>query len=872
MGEVYRATDTILKRQVAIKVLPEVVAADAERIARFQREAEVLASLNHPRIATIYGVEKSDRVIALVMELVEGPTLAERLAKGPLPVDEALQIAAQIAEALEAAHEHRVIHRDLKPFNIKLRPDNTVKVLDFGLAKTLEAAPSESASVTHSPTITSAMTRPGIVLGTAAYMAPEQARGDVVDQRADIWSFGCVLYEMLTGRMAFGARTVTETIAKILEGHADLNALPPSTPPAIRRLVRRCLERPVRTRLQHIGDALADIVDVRVAEAPTQAEDGIAKPVRSRAIIWAGASIALIAMGAAGAWLLSSRLNPGVATATPIRFDVQRVEREPLGVSNRSVALSPDGTRLVYATVSSLRLRALSGEDVPLPATGADPFFSPDGQWVAFFSSEGLRRLPLGGGTAEPITPAFGTERALGGAWGTDGTIVISLGGRLLRVSEKGGTLQPLAEPDSSRGEVRYAWPEFLPDGRSVIFTVLGGGGPGNARIAVVDTATRQVTNVLQGGQAARYVRTGHIVYASQGRLHAVTFDLSRLQIRGAPVALEGLAIMTTTGGFNASFAVSDNGTLAYLPPVGPRIRTLTWVDRNGRQEPIPAPPMEYIYPRISPDGARVALDVAGQNRDIWVGNLATGVVTKVTDGPTEDLMPAWSVDGSRVFFASDREGGTFKVFSVAADGAGAARKEFAGTGNFMPLSMPASDRLIAFVSGEGSRGGDIALVPLGEGTSAPTLIGIDRQQGNAQVSPDGKWIAYQSGESGAEEVYVRSYPDVDRRREQVSSGGGLQPIWGSAKSGELSYWDLKGHLKVVSVTTTPDFRVESSREISVPEGVDRPIVGSAWVYAVSPIDGRFLMFKPVAASSAPVPFKVIVNWFEELKRLVPTN
>ena len=288
MGEVYRATDTILKRQVAIKVLPEVVAADAERIARFQREAEVLASLNHPRIATIYGVEKSDRVIALVMELVEGPTLAERLAKGPLPVDEALQIAAQIAEALEAAYEHRVIHRDLKPSNIKLRSDNTVKVLDFGLAKTLEAAPSESASVTHSPTITSAMTRPGIVLGTAAYMAPEQARGDVVDQRADIWSFGCVLYEMLTGRMAFGARTVTETIAKILEGHADLNALPPSTPPAIRRLVRRCLERPVRTRLQHIGDALADIVDVRVAEAPTQAEDGIAKPVRGRAIIWAG--------------------------------------------------------------------------------------------------------------------------------------------------------------------------------------------------------------------------------------------------------------------------------------------------------------------------------------------------------------------------------------------------------------------------------------------------------------------------------------------------------------------------------------------------------------------------------------------------------
>ena len=872
MGEVYRATDTSLKRLVAIKVLPAIVASDAERLARFQREAEVLASLNHPNIATIYGLEKSEHVTALVMELVEGPTLADRIAKGPIPIDEALQIAAQIAEGLAAAHEQRVIHRDLKPANIKLRADGTVKVLDFGLAKTLETTPAVSGSVSHSPTITMAMTQPGFILGTAAYMAPEQARGDIVDQRADIWAFGCVLYEMLTARAAFGAATPTETIAKILEGHADLNALPVSTPPAIRRLVRRCLERSPRTRLQHIGDALADIVDVRTGELSLAPERAVSKPAsRSRAMLWTAVSIALAALGAAGAWVLSSRADPA-APEVPIRFDVQRVQDAPVGVATRHLALSPDGTRLAYATTSSLRLRAMGGEDVPLPVVGGDPFFSPDSQWLAFFSSEGLQRVRVDGGTLEQITRAFGTERTLGGTWGPDDTIVLSLGGRLLRVSAKGGTPEAIAERDPSRREVRYAWPEFLPGGRSVLFTILGEGGTADARIAVIDLTTRQVTTVLQGGHAAHYLRTGHLLYASQGRLSAVAFDPSRLQVRGVPVTLEGMNIATTTGGFNANFAVSETGTLAYLPLVAPRVRTLTWVDRNGRQDAIPAPPMEYVYPRISPDGRRVALDVQGKNRDIWVGNLASGVVTKITDGPTEDLMPAWSPDGSRIFFASDREGGTFKVFSVAADGAGAQRKEFAGTGNFMPVSMPAPDRLIALASGEGTRGGDIAVVPLGEGAPPPSLIGIEREQGNAQVSPDGHWIVYQSIESGTDEVYVRSYPDVERRREQISSGGGLQPLWGPAGSNELFYWDPKGTLKAVAVTTTAEFRVGPSRDVPLGEGVEPPIARGAWSYAVSPLDGRFLMFKRVAAGNALVSLKVVVNWFEELKRLAPAN
>ena len=350
--------------------------ADAERLARFQREAEVLASLNHPNIAHIHGLETSDGVTALVMELVEGPTLADRIAQGAIPIDEALQIAKQIAEALESAHEQRIIHRDLKPANIKLRPDGTVKVLDFGLAKALEPTRGVSAVVSHSPTITTpAMTQPGVILGTAAYMAPEQARGAAVDQRADIWAFGCVLYEMLAGRTAFGAATVSETVARILEGRPDLDALPSSTPVAIRRLVRRCLERPVRTRLQHIGDALADIVDVRAGESSFAGHAATTATPRGRAIIWAVASIGLAMLGAAVAWLLSSQVAPAATAAVPIRFDVQRVQGEPLGPITRNLALSPDGTHLAYATVSSLRLRAMGGEDVPLPETGSQSVF-----------------------------------------------------------------------------------------------------------------------------------------------------------------------------------------------------------------------------------------------------------------------------------------------------------------------------------------------------------------------------------------------------------------------------------------------------------------------------------------------------------------
>jgi Tol biopolymer transport system component len=869
MGEVYRATDKNLKRQVAIKVLPDVVAADEGRLARFQREAEVLASLNHPNIATIHGLEKSDGVTALVMELVEGPTLADRIAKAPIPVEEALLVAAQIADALETAHDQGIIHRDLKPANIKLRPDGTVKVLDFGLAKALEPIGAVSHETSRSSTITMPLkTQAGIIVGTAAYMSPEQARGEAVDRRSDIWAFGCVLYEMLTGRMAFGAKTATETLARVLEGHVDLDALPAATPPLIRRLVRRCLERPLRSRVQHIGDARADIADVRLGEpalaGPPAAGHGARRP---RAVVWAAAVVGLTMLAAAGAWFGAWRVAPEETRAVPVRFDVPRVQTPPLGPAFRSIALSPDGSRLVYATLSSLRVRAIGGDDVPLPAAGREPFFSPDGEWLAFFTEDGLLRMPSSGGAVQLISrEGSGTTRVSGGSWGRDGTIVISSGGTLMRVSAEGGSTEIVAAPDTAAGEVRYAWPEVLPDGRSVLFTVVRDGAPADTRIAVIDLLTRRKKTLLQGGHAARYLSTGHILYASGGGLQMVELDEERLETRGVPATVEGVRIADTNG-FNADFAVSTAGTLAYLPPSDPALRTMAWVNRDGREEPIPAPAMRYVYPRISPDGTRAALDIGGGNRDIWVWHFARQVITRITKGPTEDLMPAWSFDGTRVFYASDREGGAFRVFSVASDGAGAEQQEFAGRDNYMPLSMPAPDTLLAFASGAGTRDGDIAVVTVKKAAQARTLLATEGREGNAQVSPDGRWIAYQAPASGAYEVYVRPYPDVDRRREQISLGGGVQPLWGPPGSNELFYWTLKGVLRVVTVTSTPDLRVGASRDIPLGDGYVRGIAGTAWIYAVSPVDGRILMFKPVPGSGDLAPIKVVVNWFEELKR-----
>jgi serine/threonine-protein kinase len=539
--------------------------------------------------------------------------------------------------------------------------------------------------------------------------------------------------------------------------------------------------------------------------------------------------------------------------------------------------LAPDGSRLAYDTLTSLRVRSIAGDDIATGSRGGAPFFSPDGLWLAFFTENGLHRMPAGGGAAQLITAErSGRERAYGGTWGLDGTIVFARGGGLFRVSAEKGEVQTVIDPDTAAGELFYGWPEFLPDGRSVLFTIMmRAGGAANARIAVVDLTTRQRKTLIEGGLAARYLRTGHLLYATGGRLQIVSFDERRLETRGVPSTLQGVSIATTVGGFNADFDVSDNGTFAYASVGTPVLRTLAWVDLAGREEPIPAPPRPYAYPRISPDGTRVALEIfSGGNRDIWVLKFAHGVPTQISRGPTEDLMSVWSPDSARVYYGSNRMGGLFRIFSVDADGAGTEQEVFAGSDSYMPLHMPAPDTLISFASGEADPD-FVAALPLGGGGGAArTLLGGPGRQGPAEVSPDGRMIAYQmvepttAGDPGTPEVIVRSYPDVDRRRKTISSGGGMHPLWGPAGSNNLFYWTPKGELKVVSVTSTPEIDVGNVRDVPLGAGFFTPLPNTSWNYAVSPVDGRILLLKPVPGSGVPGPINVTVNWFEELKRL----
>ena len=561
MGQVWQATDTQLGRQVALKILPDAFAADPDRLARFTREAQILASLNHPNIAQIHGIEEAEGTRALVLELVEGPTLADRIAKGPIPLDEALPIAKQIAEALEAAHEAGVIHRDLKPANIKVREDGTVKVLDFGLAKAL--AGDAGSDPSESPTVTAAGTREGVILGTAAYMSPEQARGRPLDKRTDIWSFGCVLFEMLTGQPVFSSETVSDTIANVLDRQPRWGALPAGTPAAVRKLLRRCLDKERKERLQHIGDARVEIRDaldgtsaVETAAVPTAHSVG-----RSRTSMWLAVVVTVLLAGWGG-WFANSRVGSDVELPI-VRFEIPAgLAIGPLG---GTIAISPDGTHILQRGMGSpLSLRSMDQSDIvrELVQQGDGPFFSPDGNWVGFFDA-GLSRMPTSGG-APSIIAEFGA-RDLGASWGSDETIVFATTVGLYRVTATGGEPELLAAPRSEHGELAYAWPDLLPGGNVALFTIVSEGPTRGADIAALDLGTGELTVVLRGGSRARYVATGHLVYVEGARLHAVAFDPTTQKVGGEPAQMltEEVAFGQRGG---AQFDISQTGTLVYLP------------------------------------------------------------------------------------------------------------------------------------------------------------------------------------------------------------------------------------------------------------------------------------------------------------------
>jgi serine/threonine-protein kinase len=787
MGQVYRARDTRLDRDVAIKILPEAFAADAERVARFQREAKVLASLNHHKIGSIYGLEELDGVRALVLELVEGPTLADRIAQGPIPLDEALPIAKQIAEALEAAHEHGIIHRDLKPANIKLRPDGEVKVLDFGLAKLAQpetaAGPTD---VTASPTITSpAMkTGVGVLLGTAAYMSPEQAKGREADKRSDIWAFGCVLYEMLTGRRAFDGEDMTEVLGAVVRLEPNWEALPSEVPLAVRTLLHRCLVKDRRTRIADIA-AARFVLDHQAGVATTSTAPAAPLPRRPlwRRVAWIAAAVSISALLAgAGVWLLT---RPAPASVVRTTLTTPGLAALVLQGTDRDVAITPDGSRVVYRGNNQLLVRALNQLE-PTVLSGLGPglgprhlFSSPDGQWVGFVNGGTLKKVAITGGPAVTVCALQGPPR--GATWGPDGTIIFATqasANGLQRVSAAGGEPIILTKPDRERGEGDHRWPEFLPGGKAVLFTMTqANDSMDNAQVAVLDLQTGTSKVLIRGGSDAHYVPTGHLVYAFAGTLRAVAFDLRRLEVVGTPATvLEG--VVTTVLGA-ADVAVAANGSLVYVPggADGGGRQTVLSVDRQGRATPLPGlPPDAYRDVRVSPDGARLAL--ATQD-DVWIYDFARATLSRLTTDPAPDTSPLWTPDGQRIIFRSARAGYP-ELFWRPADGTGRDERLLARAKDLLMLradGWSADGRQLLFSEVPPSNQGAIGQIAIERPSDANVLVKSEFGNDDAAVSPDGRWIAYRSNVSGRTEIYVERYPALGNRQ-QISTGGGRLPLW----------------------------------------------------------------------------------------------
>jgi serine/threonine-protein kinase len=874
MGQVYRATDINLGRQVAIKILPDTFAHDPERVARFEREAKTLASLNHRNIAAIYGFEKAG-IPSLIMELIEGPTLADRIAQGPIPVDEALFIAKQVAEALEAAHEQGIIHRDLKPANIKLRQDGTVKVLDFGLAKAVELV-DEAASVSQLPTMTSPamMTGVGVLLGTAAYMSPEQARSKPVDKRSDIWAFGCVLYEMLASRPAFADEDVSLTVSNILRRDPDWVALPAAIPRYVCHTLRLCLMKDPRERLQAIGDVRLAMQGAFQTERPLGDKNRGGRVTGWRRLAMGGiASLILGAfIGANATWFEPTPDPPRL-----VRTEITGSAASALSIQgrDRDLAITPDGSRIVYRGADGLFVRALDQLE-PMQIGGIeDPrniFTSPDGQWVGFFANGSLSKIPITGGPAVKVT-AVGVYTPRGAAWGPDETIIYATTAAatgLQRVSATGGDPARLTNPDEERGEAAHVWPEFLPGGRSVLFTILPRGPTINdAQIAVLDLATGRYKLILRGGSHAHYSPTGHLVYAVGGALHAVRFDLAQLAVVGSSVPILEDVVTTATGAMDAM--ISRTGTLVYARGTftSPQ-RRLVWVDRNGGAEPVVTiEPADYLNLRLSPNARDVAITF--QN-DVWIHDIRTGRRTRLTRDGSVTTPAVWDPTGSRVAYTSTRGGGQ-NVWLERTDGSGEAR-QLTKLDGIVDVDSWSPDGRVLAVHHHRPDGG-MSMLMLRMDTDAPRAEPFVEEEPWAEgttFSPDGRFVAYMSSETGRREVYIRAYPR-NGGSVPVSVGGGREAIW--SPTGELFYRNETGdRMMAVSVSTQPMLRLGDPKEVFAGRfsinagGSPRP------VYDLAPDGRRFLMLQDTRSASEPqAPRIVVVQHFDqELKRTVPTN
>jgi eukaryotic-like serine/threonine-protein kinase len=890
MGEVYRAHDTKLGRDVAIKVLPSAFTADAGRLASFEREARVLASLNHPHIAAIHGVEESNGVRGLVLEYVEGETLADvvqRSASGRqrLRLQEVLGYARQIADALEAAHEKGITHRDLKPANVAITPDGVVKLLDFGIAKVV-TGDGPSIDLSHTTQTTFEATQAGLIAGTAGYMSPEQARGKPVDKRTDIWAFGCVLYEILSGRKAFAGGTLADTITAILDHDPDWSLLPADTPRAVRRLIRRCVEKDPKRRLRDIGDARLELEQILGGEAETADEVTLqqARSWRTRTRAAVAAAVVFAAAAASLAWLALLRDSSDAGDRRVSRFTVDLPTNTVMVPTfNPKLALSPDGTHLAYTPlpgpVMIRRLDTVGGQ--PLEASASPgfrqaPLFSPDGKSIAYVDGNApyswrrpFQKVGLAGGPALKLAEYDIFHR---GDWGEDGWLywTATYPGGIVRIRDSGGDTEAITTLDVARGERSHRFASLLPGGDALIYTVASEGmhSYDAARIDLWDIRTGQKKTIIEGGTSATYSPSGHIVYARKGTLMAVSFDLRRREVTGTAFEVQDGVMMSGTTGA-AHYSLSRRGDLAYVPgPAEGGGRTLVWVDRSGKAEPLPLPAASYLYPRISPDGRTLAVEIEGPNHDFYIYDLARTVLSKVTtDGLSHN--PVWSPDGTRLAFRSWQAGG-MTLWSMPSDRSGAAeRLDPAGTRQ-SPVSFSPDGQFLAFDQKDPETGDDAWVLSL-QGSQTPRAVARTRfGEGSMKFSPDGRWVAYSSDESGNPEVYVQAFPGPGPKV-QVSKDGGTDPVW--RRSGGELFYRSGGRMMVVPVTTSPQFNAAAPRQLwegAYSEGTaascGMPGVSSS-NYDVSADGERFLMVRDEDQSAA-TKIVVVLNWVEQLKAI----
>ncbi len=882
MGEVWRAEDTKLGRQVAIKVLPEGFTEDAERLARFEREARVLAAFEHPRIASIYGLEEHEGRKLLIMQVAEGETLAEKIGAGPVPVEHALKISLQIAEALEAAHEKGIVHRDLKPANIKLTPDGQVTVLDFGLAKALESTGAASGSgpqsLSLSPTMTAEMTGKGVLLGTAAYMSPEQARGEAADRRADIWAFGVVLMEMLTGNRVYAGKTLSDTLAGVLAREPEWAELPKDTPAPVRRLLERCLDKEVGQRLQAIGEARIAIEryleDPRSADAPDAPPT---TPAAKRFLPWAVAGVTAVALIASLA-VFGSRGN---GTEKTMRLEVAISDDNlfvPLGAA---AVLSPDGSKIVYVTETdngqTLSVRALdqlegtelvSGNSSGVPY---HPFFSPDGQWVGFSTPEQLKKVPITGGT--PITLCK-VNRSRGASWGPDNTIVLAPepGGGLFTVSASGGEPQPLTTLDPEKGEVAHRWPQVVP-GNSAIFTTVpqGSGSADEAVIEAVSLETGERTVLHRGGSYGRWVPSGHLLYIRENTVFAMPFDIKKMQATGSPAPIvQGVTANSGNGG--AQIAFSDSGTLAYVSgDIGVPEYPIMSMDRNGVVSTLWEEPGTYANPKLSPDGSRLSLTVLRDgNWDVWVYDLERKVSTRLTFHDGYDGDQVWSPDGQYLVFTSDREG-VENPYRKRADGSGDAERVATIEHDFWASSWSTDGK---WILGEIQASTfDLWAIPA-DGSGEPVeYLATEFFERFPSISPDGKWIAYMSDESGREEIYVRPFPAAAGKW-QVSDGGGDWPTW-SPDGTELIYRTEDGLMSSTVTAENGTFRADRPKPLAASalanNQIGIAIAGSIFSdYEISRDGETFVILQGGEGLANQNHVTLVTNWFDVLRETFP--